>query len=82
MEAAQDIISYPGDTLSSVLSSPSKVSDVTASTGESGPSSTDKTFNDLDGWLSKLSVGTALAESEVKSLCEMAREIFLNESKF
>lgn len=48
--------------------------------GDSSASSTDKTFNDLEGWLSKLSVGSPLAESEVKSLCDMARETLLNES--
>jgi serine/threonine-protein phosphatase 2A catalytic subunit len=48
--------------------------------GESSASSSEKTYNDLEGWLSKLSVGTPLAESEVKSLCDMARETLLNES--
>ena len=47
--------------------------------GESS-SPSEKTYNDLEGWLSKLSAGTPLAESEVKSLCDMARETLLNES--
>jgi len=52
----------------------------TSTIGESSASSSEKTYNDLEGWLSKLSVGTPLAESEVKSLCDMARETLLNES--
>ena len=40
----------------------------------------EKSYNDLEAWLSKLSMGTPLAESEVKNLCEMARGVLLNES--
>lgn len=48
---------------------------------QSSPFSTeDKHYSDLEGWLSKLSVGTPLAESEVKLLCEKARETLMNES--
>mmetsp|Transcript_10096 Transcript_10096/g.14277 ORF Transcript_10096/g.14277 Transcript_10096/m.14277 type:complete len:410 (-) Transcript_10096:71-1300(-) len=39
-----------------------------------------KHYNDLEAWLVKLSKGTPLAESEVKSLCEKARETLMNES--
>ena len=42
--------------------------------------SEEKYYNDLEAWLSKLSVGTPLAESEVKNLCEKARETLMNES--
>ena len=37
-------------------------------------------YTDLESWLSKLSMGTPLAEQEVKTLCDMARETLLNES--
>ena len=37
-------------------------------------------YYDLDAFLAKLSVGTPLAENEVKMLCDMAREVLLNES--
>ena len=40
----------------------------------------DSTYQDLEGWLSKLSQGTPLTEIEVKSLCDLARETFLQES--
>lgn len=40
----------------------------------------EKSYHDLEAWLSKLSNGTPLAETEVKSLCELARETLLNES--
>lgn len=43
-------------------------------------STEEKHYNDLEAWLSKLSVGTPLAESEVKNLCEKARETLMNES--
>ena len=36
--------------------------------------------NDLEAWLSKLRLGTPLTEAEVKLLCDMAREVFFNES--
>jgi serine/threonine-protein phosphatase 2A catalytic subunit len=40
----------------------------------------EKSYHDLEAWLSKLSNGTPLAETEVKMLCDMARETLLNES--
>ena len=40
----------------------------------------EKTYTDLEGWLSKLSLGTPLAEVEVKALTEMARNVLLHES--
>jgi len=40
----------------------------------------EKTFTDLEAWLQKLSQGTPLAESEVKALTEMARNVLLHES--
>ena len=45
-----------------------------------GTGAIDKKYYDLDGWLGKLSVGTPLAESEVRMLCEMAQQTLLNES--
>jgi serine/threonine-protein phosphatase 2A catalytic subunit len=54
---------------------------VPASVGTmSNPSTAERTYQDLEAWLAKLSVGTPLAEIEVKSLCDMARETLLNES--
>ena len=70
-----------GDSSSSPMSTDIPASVRTGSNvGESAASSSEKTYNDLEGWLSKLSVGTPLAETEVKSLCDMARETLLNES--
>ena len=40
----------------------------------------ENSYQDLEGWLSKLSQGMPLAESEVKLLCDLARETFLQES--
>ena len=40
----------------------------------------EKTFSDLEGWLAKLSLGMPLAESEVKTLCDLARDTLLHES--
>ncbi len=37
-------------------------------------------YTDLEGWLEKLSIGTPLAETEVKMLCDKAREVLMNES--
>jgi serine/threonine-protein phosphatase 2A catalytic subunit len=45
-----------------------------------GGGSSSMSYTDLESWLSKLSMGTPLAETEVKSLCDMARETLLNES--
>eukprot|EP00429_Kryptoperidinium_foliaceum_P041565 CAMPEP_0176120012 /NCGR_PEP_ID=MMETSP0120_2-20121206/60355_1 /TAXON_ID=160619 /ORGANISM="Kryptoperidinium foliaceum, Strain CCMP 1326" /LENGTH=187 /DNA_ID=CAMNT_0017454443 /DNA_START=35 /DNA_END=595 /DNA_ORIENTATION=+ len=49
-------------------------------TAPTNPSTAEKTYQDLEAWLSKLSMGTPLAETEVKMLCDMARETLLNES--
>lgn len=40
----------------------------------------ERSYQDLEGWLSKLSQGMPLAEQEVKMLCDLARETFLQES--
>ena len=40
----------------------------------------ERSYQDLEGWLSKLSQGMPLAENEVKLLCDLARETFLQES--
>merc|ERR1719266_533969 len=37
-------------------------------------------YDEMDAWLSKLSIGTLLEESEVKKLCEKAKEILMTES--
>lgn len=37
-------------------------------------------YTDLENWLAKLSRGTPLSESEVKALCDKARECLMNES--
>lgn len=42
--------------------------------------SLEKSYVDLDAWLEKLTQGTPLTEPEVKSLTELARERFLQES--
>jgi serine/threonine-protein phosphatase 2A catalytic subunit len=52
---------------------------IATDTGNSGMPS-EKSYHDLDAWLSKLSNGTPLAETEVKNLCDLARETLLNES--
>jgi len=46
----------------------------------SGTSADAKHYADLEGWLSKLSVGTPLSETEVRSLCDKAREHLTSES--
>jgi serine/threonine-protein phosphatase 2A catalytic subunit len=40
----------------------------------------EKSYSDLDAWLSKLGQGTPLSELEVKLLCDLARETLLQES--
>jgi len=60
-------------------SAPSPTS-VSPSPSQNLLSTEEKHYNDLEGWLSKLSVGTPLAEFEVKNLCEKARETLMNES--
>ena len=40
----------------------------------------ENSYQDVEGWLSKLTQGTPLAETEVKMLCDLARETFLQES--
>ena len=40
----------------------------------------ERSYQDLEEWLAKLSQGMPLAESEVKLLCDLARETFLQES--
>ena len=47
----------------------------TSSANSTSSSSEEKHYNELEGWLSKLTVGTPLAESEVKNLCENGRLI-------
>lgn len=42
--------------------------------------SLEKSYADLDAWLEKLTQGTPLTEPEVKSLTDLARERFLQES--
>ena len=40
----------------------------------------EKSYQDLEAWLAKLLQGMPLAETEVKTLCDLARETFLQES--
>jgi serine/threonine-protein phosphatase 2A catalytic subunit len=40
----------------------------------------ERSYQDLEEWLAKLSQGMPLAESEVRLLCDLARETFLQES--
>lgn len=40
----------------------------------------EKSYVDLEAWLAKLTTGTPLTESEVKTLTELARERLLQES--
>ena len=42
--------------------------------------SLERSYADLDAWLEKLTQGTPLTEPEVKSLTDLARERFLQES--
>jgi len=44
------------------------------------PFDPEKSYMELEAWLSKLTTGTPLTESEVKTLTEMARERLLQES--
>jgi hypothetical protein len=41
---------------------------------------TESTYADLEAWLSKLTLGTPLTETEVKALTELARDRLLQES--
>lgn len=52
---------------------------LSSSAGKTATTSTNTT-TDLEAWLSKLSQGTPLSEPEVKSLCDLARDTFLQES--
>jgi serine/threonine-protein phosphatase 2A catalytic subunit len=40
----------------------------------------EKMFCDVEGWLAKLGQGMPLAETEVKMLCDLARDVLLHES--
>jgi len=42
--------------------------------------SIEKSYQDLEGWLTKLGQGMPLSEVEVKLLCDLARETLLQES--
>mmetsp|Transcript_21518 Transcript_21518/g.44867 ORF Transcript_21518/g.44867 Transcript_21518/m.44867 type:complete len:319 (-) Transcript_21518:24-980(-) len=44
------------------------------------PSPTPTSYTTVDGWLSKLTTGTPLLESEVKSLCASAQTVLISES--
>jgi len=59
---------------------PTSIATPTAMTLSGGIPSVEKSYHDLEAWLSKLSNGTPLAETEVKNLCDLARETLLNES--
>ena len=79
--------SEPDVTSSSVSSSSSSSSNAPPSLAKGSWSKTTSTTptptastNDLEAWLSKLRLGTPLTEAEVKLLCDMAREVFFNES--
>jgi len=76
MSDSDSINSEPNTTSPTSPSPPS----VSPSASQNLLSTEEKRYNDLEGWLSKLSVGTPLAESEVKHLCEKARETLMNES--
>merc|ERR1712151_114387 len=61
-------------------SSSSSAGVIPSSIGMSTSIPIERSYGDLEAWLSKLSTGTPLAESEVKSLCDLGRETLLNES--
>lgn len=63
---------------------PSKSPATTFGEGGSAPPvsivNIEQSYNDLEAWLAKLHQGTPLSESEVKRLCDLARETLLHES--
>ena len=85
-------ITHNNNNSSSTTSTSTSTSTTTTTTSPPSPSpstsnhsslsstSEEKHYNDLEGWLSKLSIGTPLSESEVKNLCEKAKETLMNES--
>lgn len=64
----------------SILNNNTNASNPAASTNNSNIIPSDQHYNDLEGYLAKLTRGTPLSESEVKCLCDKARECLMNES--
>lgn len=86
-DAASTSVSSVDGTLSSSGGSPSSSPPTVGGSGLIPPPpppppsvSLEKSYNDLEAWLSKLQQGTPLTEAEVKTLTELARERLLQES--
>jgi len=67
------------------MNTPSSTTPAQTTTPQQNQNSTSLTpdeqhYNDLEAWLAKLSRGTPLSETEVKALCDKARECLMNES--
>lgn len=62
--------------------SPQTAASSTTAQKNSNPTLTpdEQHYNDLEAWLAKLSRGTPLSETEVKALCDKARDCLMNES--
>ena len=88
MDESPDIASTSMSSSGSDLESPGSSSPSNAMVAAKVPSSVsasltmseEKSYTDLEAWLNKLSQGTPLAETEVKALCDMARDVLLHES--